>query len=899
MYINKLHLRAFGKFTYKRIYFGNKFNIIYGENEAGKSTIHNFIEAMLYGYDEDENGEVKYNKYKPWNSMLYKGSLGMSNKTGDKYIVSKDFTLGTIQVFKKDSSDKNEPEMIEEEISCPGEHFFNINKVSFCNTVSVRQLGNKTEKELANELKNKIINLSKTRDESISMERIMGRLNSIKDEAGSENNDKTLLGQYSLRLSELQNARENAINVSRQVMFLAMEKKKLGSKIQELDMRIEELKKQLSDYELSIEKQKFLKAEPIKKELDEINEKLSSYKYEEVIKYSKDDYNEAVSIENNLASMKNQRHTMMQEKEALESESEKLQADICNYVDEQFNLNNLNDNYKNYKENNSKIKNMKSKIFSGHDNIKNINIEEINRFIENYNKVEDINKKIEITKIFLDEKNYDIMKSFGKSCSIKSFFIMLMGTAFVGAGAYSCYIGYTNNIIEYYYGAGALLPAIICFISASRKSNKSKCAKKEIESMECEYADYTISMNQLESEKEEIVEQSGSDNFESMVELFQKKSTEKNVVEEKLRLLQYDEENLREIELENAELSKKMIKSLNILKFDEISDENIKQANEAYHRKDTVKEEIVNLKSNIELLKQGLLKLDKEISFEEKRLEMILKACDMEDLESFKKAALQYDKYEELKNNRDYCENILNTIIGNEEFHKLKDKTKNVMLYEVKELDEQKYQLNIFKMNAEKAKLVEDIDNILKEIEDIEVNSRSLAEIEEEIDFYEYKISTFKRKIKVAEITAEKITKISDSIKGDFMPLLKRSISDNFAYLTGGKYNEVAIDEDMNITVLSEDNKDRNIDLESLSGGTLDQLYLSLRIALSNILSGNQNIPLIFDDSFVQYDSKRLNKSIEMLARESERRQVILFTCQEREAETAKQMNIKFNYIKL
>ncbi len=174
-----------------------------------------------------------------------------------------------------------------------------------------------------------------------------------------------------------------------------------------------------------------------------------------------------------------------------------------------------------------------------------------------------------------------------------------------------------------------------------------------------------------------------------------------------------------------------------------------------------------------------------------------------------------------------------------------------------------------------------------------------MAEIEEEINFYEEKISTFKNKIKVAEIAAEKITKISDSIKGNFMPLLRKSISDNFAYLTGEKYKSVDIDEDMNITVMSEEENDRKINLESLSGGTLDQLYLSLRIALSNILSGNNNIPLILDDSFVQYDSKRLKKSLEMLSRESERRQVILFTCQEREAELSKQMNIKFNYIKL
>lgn len=265
MYINKLHLRAFGKFSSKRMYFGSKFNIVYGENEAGKSTIHNFIEAILYGFGDDENGILKYNKYKPWDNSLFRGTLGMSMRNGEKYVVSKDFLLGTTQAFKKESSDRSDPEMVEEDIPSPGDFFFNMNRTSFRNTVSVRQLGNKTEQELANELKSKIINLSSTRDQNISIERILSTLNRIKDEAGSEDNGKTLLGQYSLRLSELKSARENSVNANRQVMFLAMEKKKLKNKIRELDMRMAELKKQLSDYELSVAKDKFLKCEPDRK----------------------------------------------------------------------------------------------------------------------------------------------------------------------------------------------------------------------------------------------------------------------------------------------------------------------------------------------------------------------------------------------------------------------------------------------------------------------------------------------------------------------------------------------------------------------------------------------------------------------------------------------------------
>lgn len=897
MYINKLHLRAFGKFSSKRMYFGSKFNIIYGENEAGKSTIHNFIEAILYGFGEDENGILKYNKYKPWDNSLYRGTLGMSMRNGEKYVVSKDFLLGTTQVFKKESSDRSDPEMVEEDIPSPGDFFFNMNRTSFRNTVSVRQLGNKTEQELANELKNKIINLSSTRDQNISIERILSTLNSIKEEAGSEDNGKTLLGQYSLRLSELKSARENSVNAGRQVMFLAMEKKKLKNKISELDMRIAELKKQLSDYELSVAKDKFLKAEPLKMELDEINKNLQNF--DSSLKYSKEDFKEAMSLEHILENMTNVRDSLVREKEKMYSRLEELGRDISNFMDSSFSIEKLNEDYSNYTTTIAKITDMKSKIHSGYESIKSIDINEINKFAEYYDSVVEINKKIEIANVFLDEKDYETMKKFGKSQGIQSFFAALFGIAFLGAGAYSSYLGYTMNVMEYYYGAGAVVPAFMLFVLSSRKSARAKSAKKEIESMECSHTDYTLTVDQLQKQKNEIIKNAGCDNFDGMSDLYKKKCTEKNIVEEKLNLLKFDEEHLKHTEEENDVLSRMLQETLKKFNFEEISQENIKRINEAYLRKNQVREETSSLKMTSEQNMQSLSKVEKELSFEQRRLEMILSANGVSDIESFKEAAAKYDQYEALVKRKEYLDNILSSIIGNEDFDALKEKTKNVMFYETKALDEQKCQLDIFKMNEEKAKIAENIDNIHKEIEDIESGRRNQAEIEEEIDFYEDKINTFKNKIKIAEMAAEKITKIADSIKGDFMPLLKKSISDNFYYLTGGKYSEVSFDENMNITVIEEDNKNRNIELESLSGGTLDQLYLSLRVGLSNILSGNQEIPLIFDDSFVQYDTRRLKKSIEMLARESERRQVILFTCQEREADTAKQLNVKFNYIKL
>ncbi|WP_326907483.1 ATP-binding protein [Sedimentibacter sp. MB31-C6] len=899
MYINKLHLRAFGKFIYKRMYLGKNFNIIYGENEAGKSTIHNFIEAVLYGFDEDEKGKALFNKYKPWNSNLYKGSMSIWDIYGKKYNIAKDFILGNAQVFNKEIDENKNPIIKEINIEAPGEYFFNINKSSFKNTVSIKQLGNKTDKELSRELKEKIVNLSNTRDESVSMDRILASLRNIKEEVGSEDNPKSLLGQYTLRLKELEKAKELTLNSKGQVMFLAMEKKRLNNKVQELNIRIENLNKEIQDYELSVKKDKFLKTEPIKKELDEINEKLLEYKHYEIPKFSKEDYEEALKLDKILNSMEKDRQALRNKKDEEEKELENLENNLSNKIKENFNLEKFNVDFKSYEINNKNIKDMKSKIKLGYDSIKDINLKEINEFINRYNDAEEINAKIQIIKTLIDDNSYENMKGFRKSENLKGFLLGLLGLAFVGCAGFSAYMAYYNQIIEYYGGAAIAIPGILCFFSSTKKRKRALNATKEIDGMECEHADNLLNKDNLLKEMDEIIKESGCTDFDDLKSNFDKKYNKKNIAEEKLRLLKFDEDGVKKIEIANIELNNNIKETLKIFNLNEVSSENIKKVNEIYNNKDTVKEDIINIKKVIAQTKSDLNKLDKEISFEEKRLHMILSSNGMDTLECFNKVVEQYKIYENLNKRKKYCESILQNFLGNENFNDLKEKTKNVALYEVKELDKKEHQLKIFKLNDEKNIILDKINNIDKEIDDIENNVRSLAEVEEEIEFYEDKKSSYIEKIKIADIAAEKINKISDSIKGDFMPLLRKSISDNFSYLTGGKYREVIIDEEMNISVIAEDNKDRYIDIDSLSGGTLDQLYLSLRIGLSNVLSGNQNIPLILDDSFVQYDSKRLKKSIEMLSRESQRRQVILFTCQEREVEYAKELNVKFNYIKL
>ena len=68
MKLDTIKINGFGKIKNKEIKLKDGINIIYGENESGKSTILKFIESMLYGLSKNKNGKNKsdFDRYQPW-----------------------------------------------------------------------------------------------------------------------------------------------------------------------------------------------------------------------------------------------------------------------------------------------------------------------------------------------------------------------------------------------------------------------------------------------------------------------------------------------------------------------------------------------------------------------------------------------------------------------------------------------------------------------------------------------------------------------------------------------------------------------------------------------------------------------------------------------------------------
>lgn len=121
------------------------------------------------------------------------------------------------------------------------------------------------------------------------------------------------------------------------------------------------------------------------------------------------------------------------------------------------------------------------------------------------------------------------------------------------------------------------------------------------------------------------------------------------------------------------------------------------------------------------------------------------------------------------------------------------------------------------------------------------------------------------------------------TLQNRFSPALGARAAEIFSSITGGKYSKVLLSRDFSLAAEpSDDATARSIQL--LSQGAADQLYLSVRLAICDmVLPRDKAVPLILDDALVSFDDERLHAALDYLLQESKNRQVLLFTCQKRE----------------
>ena len=208
MLLDKIYLGAFGKFKGKEIDLRQGINIIFAENEGGKSTSHAFIDGIFYGFSKDslkaKRTDELYEKYKPWQGSDYKGYIELTKD--DKYRISRDFSNNSIEVLNltKGTNISNlaifkKYSRIEE----PGLYFFNMNRHLFHSTFYIRQLESIIDEKASKLLKEKISNFITSNDEKINYHYALEKLEEDLDSYGKPTRTKTKIGSISKRLEEI------------------------------------------------------------------------------------------------------------------------------------------------------------------------------------------------------------------------------------------------------------------------------------------------------------------------------------------------------------------------------------------------------------------------------------------------------------------------------------------------------------------------------------------------------------------------------------------------------------------------------------------------------------------------------------------------------------------------
>lgn len=185
---------------------------------------------------------------------------------------------------------------------------------------------------------------------------------------------------------------------------------------------------------------------------------------------------------------------------------------------------------------------------------------------------------------------------------------------------------------------------------------------------------------------------------------------------------------------------------------------------------------------------------------------------------------------------------------------------------------------NLLKEETERKKVQEEYFYYSQTVASLESVLEHLKENRENNKTYDINELTqrrdeLKNSLTATELVIKALNNAHNEMQRSFTPALNKKASEYFSKITSEKYNSIHTDENFNINV----SLDIPRDSSHFSGGTIDQMYLSLRMALCDMLF-DEKIFVLLDQPFIQYDKTRKMNALIMIKELSSSKQIILFT---------------------
>jgi len=880
MDIKKIKIDAFGKFIDKKIKFKKGINVIYGDNETGKSTIHKFIETMLFGINPSKKD--LYNKYKPWFSEEYKGQLIMNEKNNE-FLIYRDFQ-NNISSLNKEDIKESDPNSIEQ----PGYKLLGVNKDIYRNTLSIGQLNSKTDRDLLKEIKEKIENLGKAKDQNINLENVLKRL----EEKVPEERYKEILDTIKTLKNKKKQIEDKRIKLKKIIDQIKINNKELD----DLKKRNKVLKPLASIDNFSEFKTKYVSAEKVKNEIKTLDKEIESMQRDMDIEI--EDYEKLIVLSSKNEKLEDESIKIKEDLESFEKEAIYIKNDFQKFKG--IHESNFISQYELYKSNNKILQRLQAKLDDLDSSIKEIEEKNYQGIIDSFNEISKETKRKKYIKGILEGNIVDLLKIKLKKERNRKWFKVILSLLIIVGVPVSSYFAvnyYQDPMI--YYGNGVVLVGFIVLSKLSRNNTIIRSLKKEIKEISERVPQYKEECEKLEEHKKKILDKYGCVNIKDLKSLYYEAIDNKKSVEEKNKTNETLQEEIFYLNKKCREIEEFLTEYLNKFGYSEISEENIKKLNKKYNESEVRYNSLENIEKNRNVIKKKHDSIKKELEDNKNEINTILNVSGVQSKDEFKEAFKVQNVLKEKVSLKSNKEEVLRNILKDEDYEEIKNKYKSIMKIKEKE------KFSSFDDIKEEKNIVEDeiknISNIIerykKEIFELEEHKR-LYLIEEEISDLDNEKREIEKIKEIVKLSKNDIIETSKKIKEEFMPELEKNLQKYFRILTDGKYEEVKIEENFDIKI-KEPDKDKQINLENLSLGAIDQMYFSLRFSLIDVMFSNSKIPIILDDCFTQYDDERLKNALEIIMKIKEQYQVLLFTCHKREENILKELDEDVNIIQL
>ena len=213
MRIDKLKINGFGKIKNEDIDLSSGINVVYGKNEAGKSSLLKFISSMFYGVSKNKNGKEisDFDRYKPWINDEFSGKISYTLDNNESFEVYREFKKKNPIIYNSRKEDISKGFPVDK---TRGIDFFmtqtGIDEETFYNTAITEQEGVKLSRASQNSIIQKISNLVSTGDDNVSFKKTMDRINKRQnEEVGTERTSQRPINVVQDRIRRLNGEKQS------------------------------------------------------------------------------------------------------------------------------------------------------------------------------------------------------------------------------------------------------------------------------------------------------------------------------------------------------------------------------------------------------------------------------------------------------------------------------------------------------------------------------------------------------------------------------------------------------------------------------------------------------------------------------------------------------------------